>query len=514
MMKGVWLANLKEMGEKPLLNLKQKDLMAHPKGGFGPLLQLFIQLLSSQILQSQEHSEISQTDTSGDGAKINFSSSSGQVLSYANVPLSDIGANETSGIEVGIKQKGMLLEALKVLSTKADKDVEEVKKGWEKIQEILAKEGVERSPEDVEMALCVMMRVLSGNTQNLTEKAVQADGKDPLKIDTLKELIFQVRALLSEKETEGSTERLKSNPRSDFSGHFSQGKVLLEGLEEEIDVNTKEKGKIRKDFSSFLNRLEEKLDFKNHEGENLRKVELFKEIAPHGKSVDNHSGQAKVPIALAQAEGARKSLNNALQFVHEVMEQVMKSEDREEKTVKEVTAKEDIKEEKPNFISLHQDLKADADVSMSKEVKIEPSSVKIDKHGVIDQITKKIEVQLKEGKHEVTIQLKPEILGELKIKVGMEDGTLKIHFIAANHVTKELIESDLHILRQVLGGHGVQVSEFSVALGDHPSAHTPDEKKRGNPFLKKELKEREVAVKPVSEKKITFGSKGEVDFWA
>ena len=94
---------------------------------------------------------------------------------------------------------------------------------------------------------------------------------------------------------------------------------------------------------------------------------------------------------------------------------------------------------------------------------------------LLSQIIEKINIQLKEGKDEITIRLKPEVLGRLKIKVGWDQGMLKVNFFATTHIAKQALEQNLNILSQMLLQQGLPVGEMSVLL--EPDGHAPNNRR-------------------------------------
>ncbi|MDL1971674.1 MAG: flagellar hook-length control protein FliK, partial [Deltaproteobacteria bacterium] len=117
-------------------------------------------------------------------------------------------------------------------------------------------------------------------------------------------------------------------------------------------------------------------------------------------------------------------------------------------------------------------------------VKTQPNVDRLDKDMLKDIIStlgrnEKINIQLKERKDEITIRLKPEVLGRLKIKVGWDQGMLKVNFFATTHIAKQALEQNLNILSQMLLQQGLPVGEMSVLLesdGHAPNSKLPREK--------------------------------------
>lgn len=93
------------------------------------------------------------------------------------------------------------------------------------------------------------------------------------------------------------------------------------------------------------------------------------------------------------------------------------------------------------------------------------------KHGpanaqnVLGQIVEKFDVLMGEGKTEARLELKPKYLGELKIHLVMENGSMKALLDASTHHAKEIIESNLASLKQQLENQGLLVKEFNVSVG-------------------------------------------------
>ena len=92
-----------------------------------------------------------------------------------------------------------------------------------------------------------------------------------------------------------------------------------------------------------------------------------------------------------------------------------------------------------------------------------------DPHGVVSQVSdnfvEKFDMLLAGGKGEARIQLHPKHLGELKIHLLVENGSMKAVLDASTHQVKELLEANLQSLRQSLESQGIQVGRFDVSVG-------------------------------------------------
>ena len=82
-----------------------------------------------------------------------------------------------------------------------------------------------------------------------------------------------------------------------------------------------------------------------------------------------------------------------------------------------------------------------------------------------------------QGHTHVRLQLYPESLGEVLIKLVYKDGKVSTHFHAATESARQVIESSLGQLRETLAGHQLNLQQSTVTTGDdqgrwaHESKH-------------------------------------------
>ena len=83
---------------------------------------------------------------------------------------------------------------------------------------------------------------------------------------------------------------------------------------------------------------------------------------------------------------------------------------------------------------------------------------------IIDQVVKNSELLLRANISELKIELKPEFLGRLTIKVALEDGAVIARLIAENLQVKHMLESNLASLKQSLESQGIKVERAEVSV--------------------------------------------------
>ena len=89
---------------------------------------------------------------------------------------------------------------------------------------------------------------------------------------------------------------------------------------------------------------------------------------------------------------------------------------------------------------------------------------------IIQQIVHRVEIDMKEGKSEMRIQLMPENLGDVLVRISMDKGNLSAKVVTENAQIKELIDQNLDQLRINLGEKGINVSSLEVSVDQNPHA--------------------------------------------
>lgn len=64
---------------------------------------------------------------------------------------------------------------------------------------------------------------------------------------------------------------------------------------------------------------------------------------------------------------------------------------------------------------------------------------------------------------EAIIKLSPEHLGDIEVKVKIQDGQIKAEFLASTHQGKDLLETHVHALRSALEVQGLQVGKIDIS---------------------------------------------------
>jgi flagellar hook-length control protein FliK len=81
---------------------------------------------------------------------------------------------------------------------------------------------------------------------------------------------------------------------------------------------------------------------------------------------------------------------------------------------------------------------------------------------LMQQIVQQADILLKSDLSEIKMQLKPDFLGKMLIKVTVEDGVVTAKFITENQHVKQMLEANLTSLRQSLEASGMKVEKAEV----------------------------------------------------
>ena len=89
-----------------------------------------------------------------------------------------------------------------------------------------------------------------------------------------------------------------------------------------------------------------------------------------------------------------------------------------------------------------------------------------DYSSVIEQVNKGVKLNFNGDVKELKIKLTPEELGDVEVKIRMENGVIKTDFIVENEKVKEILESRFNELKSTLLEEGVETSELNVFISN------------------------------------------------
>ena len=84
--------------------------------------------------------------------------------------------------------------------------------------------------------------------------------------------------------------------------------------------------------------------------------------------------------------------------------------------------------------------------------------------GVVSQLVNRASLMIRNGQSEMHIDLKPETLGRISMRIATENQRVSVHVVAENAAARDAIESNLGQLRADLAVQGIEIDSFDVEM--------------------------------------------------
>jgi flagellar hook-length control protein FliK len=85
---------------------------------------------------------------------------------------------------------------------------------------------------------------------------------------------------------------------------------------------------------------------------------------------------------------------------------------------------------------------------------------------LVDQVIKALQLEVKGPVSEMRLKLEPESLGELALRVRVEEGKMQARIEVSQPAVKAVIEGNLPQLRQALATQGIQMDRIDITTQD------------------------------------------------
>ena len=91
------------------------------------------------------------------------------------------------------------------------------------------------------------------------------------------------------------------------------------------------------------------------------------------------------------------------------------------------------------------------------------------KNELMKQVVEQAKVLVDDNRSEMVMQLKPDSLGKLTLKLVTENGIVAAKFVAENQQVKQVLEANMQTLKDSLEKQGMTVQNVSVSVGQEGS---------------------------------------------
>jgi flagellar hook-length control protein FliK len=91
---------------------------------------------------------------------------------------------------------------------------------------------------------------------------------------------------------------------------------------------------------------------------------------------------------------------------------------------------------------------------------------------VVDQIRQAVPAYAKTGEGSLTLRLNPPLLGRVDIDIRVEDGRVMASFKVDQPVTRDIIQQNMHVLKDALSEQGIKATQFVTTGSPWPGSGT------------------------------------------
>lgn len=251
----------------------------------------------------------------------------------------------------------------------------------------------------------------------------------------------------------GNTEATEAQSQ----GNEESGKIAVAAITDDIELTEEEMKQILEKFNLKIK------DKEATKGQDAEKQSFSLKV----KSTDGDSGpptklqdkeeQAKAPNKLATAEEEKARGREKVQDNNNLVERIKVSSTNESKN--------------QDFTKITFSQQSQDGVTLSKSelvpepLKFSKPFIMPEKEAILKQVIDNASMKLTPDKAEMVINLKPDNLGKLELKLTTERGMLTAQITAENQQVKQIIESNFNVLRDALEKQGIGVQQFSVSVG-------------------------------------------------
>ncbi len=84
----------------------------------------------------------------------------------------------------------------------------------------------------------------------------------------------------------------------------------------------------------------------------------------------------------------------------------------------------------------------------------------------VQELIKQAQVIIKKGGGEMNVEMKPEGMGQVHLRVALDNGQVSIQMMAQNDKVKKLLEDGIHELKSNLASHKLQVESLKIGIAN------------------------------------------------
>lgn len=258
-----------------------------------------------------------------------------------------------------------------------------------------------------------------------------------------------------EKKVDGETQESPKNNSNTIKALDLRREISpLKELEAQIATfskitNKDPNSKSQKNISDTLNRMSDNKSDMDKEERHLKLTERFENRLPNHKN-DTRFSDIKIELKgeqIAEKNSGEKIETNQINSKISTVDMSMDAGSDSE--IKPGTAKA---------------------LNTLSEAKFLARSQPLNQNEIIQQVIEKSKISANKEHNEITIKLKPEILGNIRLNISTENQQVTIKIMADSSMVKEVLENNLHQLKHGFVSQGLEIGSFDVSVGDDSQA--------------------------------------------
>lgn len=429
---------------------KQSSKQTKPQNSDSDFIKSLEQKQSSKINNQSSQNSNSSQSKSNKTQKNNSSNSSHKQQSK--------GINDRYSQTEEIKSK---LEDKKVISESELK----------KLKKLLAQTPDKLSDQDLEALLTNLSKIL--------KKISQQFSQDMINKEKLQKLLKSIT--VNQKQLQQIIKNLNSEQSTKFKSllkqlNSSQEKLLLQQFQQNNQAANQQKS--AKNLSSELQDTVQKLQkllqetnakvVKTNSNSNSSQNIANQKILSQFNLVKPKDNQMKSK-AKAKSDAAidlKKLGQNIGQKLIKQENLKLSNSDKQVIDLKTITKKSDKNLDFNNLSNLKLGQFTTDSKVFSQSIATKSNNAKVvDFQKILNQINSKMNFNAVKNGNKITMQLEPDFLGKIQMKVGLDNGTVTARILAESSQVKELLDGNLAKLKSTLQQKGIEIDQFDVSVG-------------------------------------------------
>lgn len=286
--------------------------------------------------------------------------------------------------------------------------------------------------------LAKILKIVNSQVDTAISDLAQTPAENDAEVETVEKLMFQLKA----KTESGSNEDRET-------GFHTLNTSELEELQAKLKVKLKELGTSLDDNHALV----DKISLKIQPVLQKIKIQVKQPINTEG-NVDSLSDTTEKVDGTTTGSDVK---NEAKTIPDESSHENTKKAD----DVKTLQNTATVKVQEPVQQLANSASQIQLNNQKAEEIQIK---VPVQAREIISQVVEKAKVVLTGDKSEMIMDLKPDSLGKISLKVVTEQGIVMAKFVAESQQVKQVLESNMQLLKDSLEKQGLDVQGFSVSV--------------------------------------------------